>query len=213
MSRTGIDNGMRHRCAVKERGDDLYETPSVATEALAAAARLPRVIWEPACGRGAIAGVLAARGHHVISTDLVDYGYEGAEARRDFLFEESAPLGVEAIVTNPPYKIADAFVAHAIRLCPKVFMLLRLAFLESGVKSADRRFALDGGRLKRVMVFANRLPAMNRDGYEGKKCSNGKAYAWFCWDADHCGEPRIKRLWWGKHEGRQQRASAESEAA
>ena len=67
----------------------------------------------------------------------------------DFLLERQLPIGVEAIVTNPPFKLAAAFVAHALDLCPKVVMLLRLAFLES-----ERRTPiLDGGKLARVHVF------------------------------------------------------------
>jgi hypothetical protein len=44
-----------------ERGHDLYETPAVAVEALLRVLALPGgAIWEPACGRGAIANVLRA---------------------------------------------------------------------------------------------------------------------------------------------------------
>jgi hypothetical protein len=35
------------------------------------------------------------------------------------------------ICTNPPFRLAEEFVEHALRLCPLVVMLLRLAFLES----------------------------------------------------------------------------------
>jgi hypothetical protein len=49
---------------------------------------------------------------------------------------ERAPcFYVGAIVTNPPYKLADQFVEHALTLCPRVIMLLRLAFLESRRRS------------------------------------------------------------------------------
>ena len=47
------------------RGNDLYETPEVATLALLLAEPLPRTIWEPACGHGAISprqgGTMSAR--------------------------------------------------------------------------------------------------------------------------------------------------------
>jgi hypothetical protein len=36
--------------------------------------------------------------------------------------EHRAPEGVESIVTNPPYKNAEAFVAKALQLVPKVVM-------------------------------------------------------------------------------------------
>ncbi len=55
------------------RGNDLYETPEVAVEALLRVENLPRVIWEPACGPGAIVRVLRRHGHAVYATDLVEY--------------------------------------------------------------------------------------------------------------------------------------------
>ena len=56
------------------RGNDLYETPEVATLALLRVEPLPRTILEPACGRGAISKVLRSAGHRVIENDIVDYG-------------------------------------------------------------------------------------------------------------------------------------------
>ena len=50
------------------RGNDLYETPEVATLALLAVEPLPPTILEPACGRGAISKVLRSAGHTVIET-------------------------------------------------------------------------------------------------------------------------------------------------
>jgi hypothetical protein len=123
-----------HSCQVQrhphaERGDDLYGTPAVATEALLRVEpTLPLRIWEPAAGRGAIVDVLRAAGHEVVATDLVDYGEPTHFAGRDFLMERQLPKGCEMILTNPPFKIADQFVAHALDLCPRVIMLLRLAF-------------------------------------------------------------------------------------
>src|SRR5262249_58394798 len=57
-----------HSCQVQrrllaERSDDLYETPTVAVEALLREERLPHRLWEPACGRGAIVRPLRAAGH------------------------------------------------------------------------------------------------------------------------------------------------------
>ena len=114
------------------RGNDLYETPEVATLALLRAEPLPRTIWEPACGPGAIVRVLRDAGHRVIATDLIDYRSPDRDhAGRDFLLERRAPDGVEMIVTNPPFKLAAQFAAHALSLCPRVAMP-RLSFLESG---------------------------------------------------------------------------------
>ena len=58
------------RASFAERGLDLYETPSVAIEALLRVEQLPHHIWEPACGRGAIVNVLRSAGHSVVATDI-----------------------------------------------------------------------------------------------------------------------------------------------
>lgn len=183
------------KAALKERGDDLYETPAVAVHALLEHEALPDVVWEPACGPGSIVGVLRGAGKRVIATDLVEYGCPDSDARRDFLFEQSAPEGVECIVTNPPFKLAGEFVEHGLRLCPRVVMLLRLAFIES-----ERRTPiLDAGHLARMYVFKNRLPMMHRAGrgtQVAKTNSSAMAFAWFCWDRNHSGPTTISRISW-----------------
>lgn len=180
-------HGIKIRHSLADRLDDLYETPACATCALLDVEDVPDMIWEPACGRGAISSILLMRGKRVFSTDLVNYGYGIAGV--DFLMEHK-PQNVGAIITNPPFKLADQFVRHALVLCPKVIMLLRLAFLE-GSRRTD---ILDDGRLARVYVFKNRLPMMHRDGWEGKTSTSTTAYAWYCWDRSFCGSPTIHRI-------------------
>jgi len=165
------------RAALAERKDDFYETPEQATRALLRYEPLPDRIWEPACGKGAISRVLAEAGHDVTSTDLVDRGY--GQAGIDFLMETVAPRGVQAIVTNPPFKLADQFVRHGLTLVPRVVMLLRLAYLE-GAGRADIH-----AKISRVWVGRERLPFMHREGYEGPKHSNsGAPFAWFAFSRD-----------------------------
>jgi hypothetical protein len=187
----GADSALRNqRHPHSERGHDLYETPAVATEALLRVEQLPRLIWEPAAGRGAIANVLRAHGHEVIASDLIDYGVPG-QGVFDFLRTGNAS-DLDCIVTNPPFKIAQAFVEHALLLCPKVIMLLRLAFLES-----ERRCdILDDAGLARVHVFRKRLPMMHRDSYTGPKANSGMAFAWMVWERGHRGPAQLRRLSW-----------------
>jgi hypothetical protein len=177
------------------RGNDLYETPEVATLALLRAQPLPRTIWEPACGPGAIARVLRAAGHRVIATDLIDYRSPDQDhAGRDFLLERKLPEGADAILTNPPFSLAGEFVEHALQLCPRVVMLLRLTFLESTRRNA----ILDDGQLARVHVFRNRLPMMHRDGWTGNRVSNPTAFAWFVWERGFTSKPEIDRISWNR---------------
>lgn len=169
--------------SLAERGDDLYETPPCAVRALLAVEPVPLTVWEPACGPGAIVSVLRNSGRAVIATDLVDWGCPYSEARRDFLLEREAPYGVPAIVTNPPFKLAEEFAAHAVSLVPEVYLLMRCAFLEGlRLYRPDQHKAGRGlsDHLARVWVFAPRLPFMHRHGYDGPKNSNsGMAFAWF----------------------------------
>ncbi len=173
------------RAAESRRGDDFYETPECATHALLNVERFDGVIWEPACGLGAISRVLESVGHEVISTDLVDRGY--GQGRVDFLLEwqPRAPN----IVTNPPFTLAAAFARHAVWLTTgKVAFLCRLPWLET----RERSVMFAETQLARVWVFEDRLPMMHRHGYEGPKLKKiPAAYAWFVWDHAHSGAPML----------------------
>ena len=179
------------RAPQSERAHDLYETPPEATRALLEVESFDGVIWEPANGRGAISRVLRAAGYRVIATDLVDYDCPDAAGGMDFLAQTSTPEGVTTILTNPPYMHSDEFVRHALRLAPRVVMLLRLLFLET----VGRSDILDGGQLARVYVFRERIQT-HRDGWEGRKSNSGMAFAWFVWDRSHVGPTTIDRISW-----------------
>ena len=169
--------------ALQDRGNDVYETPPDAVEALLRVESLPGHIWEPCCGSGRIVEVLRARQYRVTASDLV-------ADRIDFLMEWRAPDGVGAIITNPPYKNADAFVRHGLALVPTVVMLLRLNFLESRRRSD----ILDGGQLARVHVFADRLPRMHRADWAGRRASSTTAFAWFVWQRGRAGPITLDRI-------------------
>lgn len=165
------------RHALKDRRDDLYETPACAVHALLRCEKLPHRIWEPCAGRGAISRILKDSGRQVISQDLV--AHHGADpdivTPIDFLMEREAPDGVSCIVTNPPYKLADKFIRHGLSLGCDVIVLLRLMALEG----AGRTDLVDQ-HLSLVWVGIERLPVMHREGWQGPKMnSSGVPFAWF----------------------------------
>lgn len=169
------------------RGLDLYETPEIVTQSLLKHVSLPKHIWEPCYGLGAIARVLEANGHKVYGSDLVDYGGNGIITKDFFNFKQSIASNSLSyddlcIVTNPPFgrKIPQKFVKHALTMVPKVILLLRLAFLEGNSK--ERCEVLDSGYLHRVYLFKNRTPRMHRFGFKGPKATNTVAFGWFEWD-------------------------------
>jgi hypothetical protein len=96
------------RAPLEERRGDCYDTPAVAIHALLKVERLPHVIWEPACGTGNIVAVLRQAGHNVIATDLNNRGCPDSLDRIDFLLP--VKVDCEAIVTNPPFALAEKFV-------------------------------------------------------------------------------------------------------
>jgi len=105
---------------------DYYSTPVECTEALinTVGHLLPGMVWEPACGTGAISQVLKGYGRDVLSTDIAEYGYGfGGE---DFLKAER-PHG-HCIITNPPFSAAAEFVAKAASFHMPFAMLLKATF-------------------------------------------------------------------------------------
>jgi hypothetical protein len=180
------------RAPTRDHIDDCYDTDPVAIRALMKVERLPKIIWEPCCGTGNIVEVLRHAGHQVIATDLNARGCPDSSIR-DFL--KPAPLHrCDAIVTNPPYALAEEFIRIGLERTPLVIVLLRLAFLES----ARRAPLLDTGLLARVHVFANRLPLMHRAGWTGNRASSAMCFAWFVFSRQHQGPATIDRIWWEK---------------
>ena len=179
------------RAPLADHPDDRYDTSPVAVHALLKVEKLPNVIWEPACGTGNIVKVLRKAGHTVVASDINRRGCPLSK-KLDFLDLRVPHVFCEAIVTNPPYSLAEKFIAHGLMHAPLVIMLLRLAFLES-VKRAP---LLDNGFLARVHVFANRLPMMHRDGWTGRRASSAIAFAWFVFDRNHLGPATIDRIRW-----------------
>jgi len=191
---------VRSRHSAADRGLQLYETVPVATRALLANHELPHGLWEPHCGKGALAEVLLDASHAVYCSDIVDRGYPLQASVGDFLKATSCPAGVDGIVMNPPFATAALHVQRALQLCPFVVALLPLAFLEAGNEKTAagraRMWCLDRGWLEMVLVFIERLPMMHRDGWQGKLSTSNVPYAWFIFSGDHVGDASVRRISW-----------------
>ena len=152
----------------KER--DCYETPAWVTEAL-----LPHLpesvkdIWEPACGSGKMVAVLKGAGFKVRATDI-DSGTDFLEQRGCF---------IDAIVTNPPYALAQEFIEHALSMGDHVAMLLRTDY-----DHAKTRQYLFGKSFAKKLVLTKRIKW-----FEDSKGQPSFNHAWFIWDHAHNGPP------------------------
>ena len=156
-------------------GPDFYPTPAWATHALIANENFSGDIWEPACGNGAMSDVLEQTGRHVISSDLYDRGY--GDAGVNFL---GSHRRADNIVTNPPYNAAEGFVESGLKSAENKFaLLLRLAFLEGANR---QRTIFSKAPPSRVWVFSERITFYPANTVQ--KGTGTTAYAWFVWDKD-----------------------------
>ena len=159
--------------------DDFYETPSEAILPILQLETLKGTILEPCAGSGKI--VKATKEFYprskVLGLDIYPRG-KGITKQDFFCYNKR----VDNILTNPPYKQAQRFIEHSLRLANnKAVMLLQLGFLES----KGRYDLFKSTPLKTVYVFSNRITC---DAENGTKRI---AYAWFVWDHSYEGEPTI----------------------
>ena len=145
--------------------EDFLETQQILTKDM--------TIWECSCGDGQISKQLMKRGYNVISTDLNDYGFGVTGV--DFL--KTTKQDIDCIITNPPYRLAEKFINHALQQSPIVIMLLRLTFLEGQQRS---RGLWKNTPLHRVFICGRR-PSMYKTDHVGEKSGGFVAYAWFVW--------------------------------
>lgn len=169
---------MRDRNKGYPRQDkNFYPTEDWATKALLRRIRLPKGIWEPCCGDGAMARVLEAHGHHVVATDLIDRGY--GEGGRDFMMESKLPDGVTAIVTNPPYgkTLLPKLVDHALDLTrPGGGMVALLLNVQWQTSKTDRE-------MLRIPAFDASVILTDRIRFiPGTKERPGENHCWMVWD-------------------------------
>lgn len=120
--------------AADRSATDFYPTPPEATAVLAEWMGLRgQTVWEPACGAGHMCRALEEAGARVIATEL--HGQQYGEAGIDYL---TAPLpeGVDAIVTNPPFKLAEEFIRRSVQHGKPFAMLLKGQYWHSAKRRA-----------------------------------------------------------------------------
>lgn len=165
---------------------DFFPTPPWATRALMVHV-LPDVRncvgWEPACGEGHMAAVLAEYLSQVWVSDVHDYGV-GARVG-SFVGEGLDVIGADAfvprpdwIITNPPFNLAVEFAGRALREAGTgVALLVRTAWLEGG----DRyRRLFEPHPPTRIAQFGERVPMVR--GRWDPGASTATSYCWVVWD-------------------------------
>jgi hypothetical protein len=184
------------------RGDDLYETPEVATRALLnyIDVRPGDIVWEPACGPGAIVRELQAHKKQVCYSDINDYGLKDQVVRNFLDYKFGDEPACDWVITNPPFMKGQAhkFRNHALNTLkiPNVALLVRLAYLEGVGRMLDHQ----DGTMAKVIIFSRRLPMMHRHGWEGPTNSSSMAFCWVVWNVNHYGPPDLEFVDWKEFE-------------
>lgn len=185
-----VCNGASNHTQEERQLDDYYATEPRALELLLEREKFKNNIWECACGGGHLSEVLKTKGYTVISSDIVDRGYEGTRII-DFLNYSEA--NSKDIITNPPYKYAKEFVEHAIDISvdgTKIAMFLKLTFLES----KSRKELFEKYPFKTLYVSSSRLQCAKNGDFEkyGKGVGTAVAHGWYVWVKGFCGKPTIE---------------------
>ena len=166
---------------------DDFPTPPWATRALIKHVLQPYYTTfgsclEPACGAGAMSEVLKEYFSSVDAQDIHDYGY-GKYA--DFL--ASNPKQYDWVITNPPFKLGEEFVTHALGVAKTgVAVLVRTVFIES-VGRHERLFSRRPPSL--FAQFTERVPMVK--GRLDPKITTATGYAWLVWISTCAHEPRL----------------------
>jgi hypothetical protein len=108
----------------------------------------------------------------VSNVTIADFLTSSAQTARHF----------SAVVTKPPYSLAEDLLRRALEISDHVVLLLRLNFLAS-----DKRAALMRANTPDVYVLPNR-PSFNGHG------TDSIDYAWFHWRAGGNGEGSLRVL-------------------
>jgi hypothetical protein len=141
---------------------------------------------EPACGAGSMAETLKDYFAEAYASDAFDYGYG---AVRDFLAEPYDDGSFDWVITNPPFRLAAAFVLRALRVARcGVAILERTVFLES---VGRYQLLFQNNPPTTVAPFVERVPIVK--GRLDKSATTATSYAWMVWKKKNPGNPGL--LW------------------
>jgi hypothetical protein len=147
--------------------------------------------WEPACNRGHMARPMEEHFATVRATDVADYQWPGQERASDFLMPSLQALAVDWIITNPPFRLAEQFIARAHRVARAgVAMFVRAALLE-GVGRHARLWSRRPPSViaffsERVIIHKGVLrdpdrPYWDEAAQKWRRPSTATAYVWLVW--------------------------------
>lgn len=202
---TRVDAAMSHSRRVIRRLSryedhlDDFPTPPWATRALIRYVLrdvswdlAPRSVLDPACGRGHMVRTLRETFREVRGSDARDYG--GGYRVLDYV-PPVPPLlidldAIDLVITNPPYKLADAFILNALAQARYGVAMLMRTIAQEG----ERRFTRiwEPHPPTTIAVFSRRMHTVR--GGVVRRSGAMMSHSWYWWDLTRRGEPT--RITW-----------------
>ena len=160
---------------------DDFPTPPWATRALCEIifpfhSSQVQSVREPAANRGHMVKPLREYFKRVEASDIHDYG--AGFPVQDYLFGPP-PDHTDWTITNPPFKLAEQFIARALECSDNVAVIVRIAFLE-GV--GRHRGLFSKIPPTDVLQFTERV--VMHKGKLSAKGSTATAYCWLVWHSN-----------------------------
>lgn len=167
---------MHGESGYKRLANDQYMTPEWVTEALFQGYPLPRHIWEPAAGSGAMSRVLGR--HYCVLESDIEPTHQDINQRDFFSYTQMTnPWPWDGIVTNPPYSCAQKFIEHALHLSePKEGMVAMLLRNEYDCAKSRRHLFADHPAFVMKLVLTKRPRWFADD-----RASPRHNFAWYIW--------------------------------
>ena len=178
-------NGISHNS--NREVNDYYATNPRAMTELLKYETFDKNVWEPACGEGNLSNVLKEHGYNVLSTDLIDRGYQ--DELIDFLEYEGKFNG--DIITNPPFKHTSEFIKKSldsIEFGNKVAMFLKINYLAGKGRYNEIYSKFPPYR---VYVFSSGISCSKNNTPEGFK-SGAMNYVWMIWEKGKIGPTELR---------------------
>jgi hypothetical protein len=168
--------------------DEFYPTPPEPTRAIIAAEfehlRCYDLIWEPACGDGAMTTELQRAGLNTFSSDIIQHG--AAEDIEDFYAFRSPPS--KCVVTNPPFAECTkdpGWIRHGMGVLGLEYMALLMPLNFMGASTRGQLW-IDHPPA-RIYVMRWRIDWTGQ-GAPPMIC------AWYVYDIEHQGEIALRFL-------------------
>ena len=165
---------------------DYYIEPSWCSERLFQMVQFPGPLCDPACGSGRIVKAARQAGYACVGSDIICRSIEFCNFEANFLMRPFGAIRPSTIISNPPFKHAQAFVERALEVATHEVAML----LPANWRTSDKRSRwVEQTRLWLVLDITPR-PSMPPGAVieAGEKPGGGREdFAWYLWKKNHTG--------------------------